>query len=248
MLINSAKDDAAGQAIANRFTSNVRGLTQAARNANDGISIAQTTEGALDEINNNIQRIRELTVQAANGSNSTEDLESIQNEIQERKEEINRIAQQTDFNGVKVLGGEDGKVDHMSIQVGAHDSEIIDIKLQAINLDTLEIDGFSVEGLEKIDVDKIDDASIEGDESNDYTVYEVGNGDDDRHFAVDGEGNVYTVNVTDHEGSKTSGRGDNISESTLLMLQTMKAQKPTAVATRFPAPALMKLKVSLTPV
>src|SRR5690625_6700862 len=64
MRINSAKDDAAGQAIANRFTSNVKGLTQAARNANDGISIAQTTEGALDEINNNIQRIRELTVQA----------------------------------------------------------------------------------------------------------------------------------------------------------------------------------------
>ena len=79
MRINSAKDDAAGQAIANRFTSNVRGLTQAARNANDGISIAQTTEGALDEINNNIQRIRELTVQAANGSNSSEDLQSIQN-------------------------------------------------------------------------------------------------------------------------------------------------------------------------
>src|SRR5690625_158190 len=203
MRINSAKDDAAGQAIANRFTSNVKGLTQAARNANDGISIAQTTEGALDEINNNIQRIRELTVQAANGSNSTEDLESIQNEIQERKEEINRIAQQTDFNGVKVLGGEDGKVDHMSIQVGAHDSEIIDIKLQAINLDTLEIDGFSVEGLEKIDVTEINGAqvTIEGTGSDDYTVYEVDNGDDDRHFAVDGEGNVVAVAFEEGEGS-----------------------------------------------
>src|SRR5699024_618531 len=198
MRINSAKDDAAGQAIANRFTSNVKGLTQAARNANDGISIAQTTEGALDEINNNIQRIRELTVQAANGSNSTEDLESIQNEIQERKEEINRIAQQTDFNGVKVLGGEDGKVDHMSIQVGAHDSEIIDIKLQAINLDTLEIDGFSVEGLEKIDVTEVSNASIEGPESDDYTVYEVGNGGD-RSFAVDREGKVYAVVLEEGE-------------------------------------------------
>src|SRR5699024_3651559 len=213
MRINSAKDDAAGQAIANRFTSNVKGLTQAARNANDGISIAQTTEGALDEINNNIQRIRELTVQAANGSNSTEDLESIQNEIQERKEEINRIAQQTDFNGVKVLGGEDGKVDHMSIQVGAHDSEIIHIKLQAINLDTLEIDGFSVEGLEKIDVTEINGAqvTIEGTGSDDYTVYEVDNGDDDRHFAVDDEGNVYAVNVTGKEGSETYSLGDKIS-------------------------------------
>lgn len=78
LRINSAKDDAAGQAIANRFTANVKGLTQAARNANDGISIAQTTEGALNEINNNLQRIRELTVQAKNGSNSDSDIKSIQ--------------------------------------------------------------------------------------------------------------------------------------------------------------------------
>lgn len=78
LRINSAKDDAAGQAIANRFTSNVNGLTQASRNANDGISIAQTTEGALNEINNNLQRIRELTVQAKNGSNSESDIKSIQ--------------------------------------------------------------------------------------------------------------------------------------------------------------------------
>src|SRR5690606_9139216 len=72
MRINSAKDDAAGQAIANRFTAQVRGLTQAARNANDGISIAQTTEGSLNEINNNLQRIRELAVQAYNGTNSAD--------------------------------------------------------------------------------------------------------------------------------------------------------------------------------
>lgn len=78
LRINSAKDDAAGQAIANRFTSNIKGLTQASRNANDGISVAQTTEGALSEINNNLQRVRELSVQAANGSNSESDLTSIQ--------------------------------------------------------------------------------------------------------------------------------------------------------------------------
>ena len=78
LRINSAKDDAAGQAIANRFTSNIKGLTQASRNANDGISIAQTTEGALNEINNNLLRIRELTVQAKNGSNSDSDIKSIQ--------------------------------------------------------------------------------------------------------------------------------------------------------------------------
>src|SRR5690625_122999 len=141
MLINSAKDDAAGQAIANRFTSNVRGLTQAARNANDGISIAQTTEGALDEINNNIQRIRELTVQAKNGTNSEEDLESIQNEIQERLDEIDRISEQTDFNGVKVLGE---NADDLTIQVGAHDEETIKIELTTINTDGLGLSDLDV--------------------------------------------------------------------------------------------------------
>ena len=103
MRINSAKDDAAGQAIANRFTANIKGLTQAGRNANDGISIAQTTEGSLNEINTNLQRIRELSVQAANGSNSDTDLTSVQNEIQERLDEINRVSEQTQFNGVHVL-------------------------------------------------------------------------------------------------------------------------------------------------
>src|SRR5690606_12587335 len=102
-----------------------KGLTQASRNANDGISIAQTTEGALNEINNNLQRIRELTVQAANGSNSKEDLQSIQNEIGQRLGEINRISEQTQFNGVKVLS----ETSTLSIQVGAHDTETISIDL-----------------------------------------------------------------------------------------------------------------------
>lgn len=79
--INSAKDDAAGQAIANRFTANVKGLTQASRNASDGISLAQVTEGAVNEINDNIQRIRELTVQAQNGTNSESDINSIKEEV-----------------------------------------------------------------------------------------------------------------------------------------------------------------------
>src|SRR5690606_13676699 len=91
LRISSAKDDAAGQAIANRFTANIKGLTQATRNANDGISIAQTTEGALNEINNNLQRVRELSAQAANGSNSQSDLDSIQAEINQRLDEINRV-------------------------------------------------------------------------------------------------------------------------------------------------------------
>ncbi|MBJ9238088.1 FliC/FljB family flagellin [Citrobacter braakii] len=140
LRINSAKDDAAGQAIANRFTANIKGLTQASRNANDGISVAQTTEGALSEINNNLQRVRELSVQAANGSNSDSDLSSIQDEINQRLAEINRVSEQTDFNGKKVLN-QDGQ---LTIQVGAKDGETITIDLKKINSDTLKLDDLDV--------------------------------------------------------------------------------------------------------
>ncbi|MBA7750929.1 MULTISPECIES: FliC/FljB family flagellin [Enterobacter] len=140
LRINSAKDDAAGQAIANRFTSNIKGLTQAARNANDGISLAQTTEGALSEINNNLQRVRELTVQATTGTNSDSDLTSIQDEIKSRLSEIDRVSGQTQFNGVNVLA----KNGSMAIQVGANDGQTISIDLQQIDSSTLGLNGFSV--------------------------------------------------------------------------------------------------------
>ncbi|WP_434747493.1 FliC/FljB family flagellin [Pantoea sp. Lu_F5_004] len=140
LRINSAKDDAAGQAIANRFTSNIKGLTQAARNANDGISAAQTTEGALSEINNNLQRVRELTVQSQNGTNSDSDLSSIQDEIKSRLSEIDRVSGQTQFNGVNVLA-KDGA---MKIQVGSNDGETISIDLKKIDSSTLGLKGFSV--------------------------------------------------------------------------------------------------------
>lgn len=146
LRINSAKDDAAGQAIANRFTANIKGLTQASRNANDGISVAQTTEGALNEINNNLQRIRELSVQATNGTNSDSDLTSIQSEIQQRLSEIDRVSGQTQFNGVKVLASDQD----MTIQVGANDGETITIKLQEINSDTLGLSGFGIKDPTKL--------------------------------------------------------------------------------------------------
>ncbi|BCT14903.1 flagellin [Enterobacter cloacae] len=125
LRINSAKDDAAGQAISNRFSSNIKGLTQASRNANDGISIAQTAEGSLNEINNNLQRIRELAVQAQNGTNSASDIDSIQSEVNQRLSEIDRVASQTQFNGIKVLNS----AGTISIQVGANDKEKIDITI-----------------------------------------------------------------------------------------------------------------------
>lgn len=147
LRINSAKDDAAGQAIANRFTSNIKGLTQASRNANDGISIAQTTEGALNEINNNLQRVRELAVQSANSTNSQSDLDSIQAEITQRLNEIDRVSGQTQFNGVKVLAQDNT----LTIQVGANDGETIDIDLKQINSQTLGLDSLNVQKAYDID-------------------------------------------------------------------------------------------------
>jgi len=141
LRINSAKDDAAGQAIANRMSSQITGLAQAQRNANDGISVAQTAEGALNQVNDNLQRIRELSVQAQNDTNSSDDLTSIQDEINQRLDEIDRIAEQTDFNGTKVLSKDTG----LEIQVGANDGEKITVALKEINRDTLGLSGFSVE-------------------------------------------------------------------------------------------------------
>lgn len=122
LRINSAKDDAAGQAIANRFTSNIKGLNQASRNANDGISLAQTAEGALTEINSNLQRVRELTVQASNGTNTVADQTSILAEITTRLAEITRTADITDFNGTKLLNAAAATAGTVTIQVGANGS------------------------------------------------------------------------------------------------------------------------------
>jgi flagellin len=143
LRINSAKDDAAGQAIANRMTSQITGLAQAQRNANDGISVAQTAEGALNQINDNVQRIRELTVQAQNGSNSENDLQSIQDEINQRRSEIDRISAETNFNGVSVLADNQS----ISIQVGANDGEMITVGLREITSETLGLDGLDVTAL-----------------------------------------------------------------------------------------------------
>jgi flagellin len=126
LRINSAKDDAAGLAISERFTTQIRGLTQAARNSNDGISLAQTAEGALAEVTNNLQRIRELAVQSANATNSASDRSALDAEVQQRLSEIERISSQTNFNGQKVLDGTFGAA---QFQVGANVGETITINL-----------------------------------------------------------------------------------------------------------------------
>ncbi|HGJ5868073.1 FliC/FljB family flagellin [Arsenophonus nasoniae] len=136
LRINSAKDDAAGMSIANGMTSNIMGMTQAARNANDGISLAQTTEGALAQVNDNLQAIRRLAVQASNGTNSASDIATLQNEVKQRLDEINRISEQTDFNGTKVLSANTMK----TIQIGANHGETIEIGLEKITSGELKIE------------------------------------------------------------------------------------------------------------
>lgn len=126
LRINSAKDDAAGLAISERFTTQIRGLNQAARNASDGISLSQTAESALGELTNNLQRIRELAVQSANASNSASDRAALDAEVQQRIAEVDRISKQTNFNGVKVLDGSFGTA---TFQVGANVGETISVSL-----------------------------------------------------------------------------------------------------------------------
>lgn len=124
MRINSAKDDAAGLGISQRMTAQINGLDQAARNANDGISLTQTAEGALQQVTTNLQRIRELAVQSANGSNSSIDRASLNAEAQQLMQENNRVAQQQQYNGVNLL---DGSFSNQSFQVGANAGQVITV-------------------------------------------------------------------------------------------------------------------------
>jgi flagellin len=136
LRINSAKDDAAGLQISNRLTSQVNGLDQGNRNANDGISLAQTAEGAMDEVTGMLQRMRTLAQQSANGSNSAKDREALQKEVDQLGAEINRIAGATTFAGTKLLDGSFGG----TFQVGADANQTISFSLS-------QTDGFSISGI-----------------------------------------------------------------------------------------------------
>jgi flagellin len=144
LRINSAKDDAAGLAISERFTAQIRGLNQAARNSSDGISLAQTAEGALAEVTNNLQRIRELSVQSANATNSASDRAALQSEVSQLQQEINRVSQDSNFNGVQLL---DGSFTAQVFQVGANSGQtitvdsIIDSRTASLGNHTLSADG-----------------------------------------------------------------------------------------------------------
>ena len=152
--INSAKDDAAGLAIANRMTSQVRGLDQAIRNANDGVSMIQTAEGALSESTNILQRMRELSVQSANGIYSASDRKTLDAEVKQLVSELDRIAKTTSFNGQNLLDGKLGKVD---LQVGSSANQTISLKVPAMDAKTLGMGSTSVDSMG----DEMDLASLD---------------------------------------------------------------------------------------
>ena len=143
LRINSAKDDAAGLGISDRMTAQIRGLNQAARNAQDGISLAQTAEGAMQEITNMLQRMRELTVQGSNGTNSTEDIASLQAEYDQLDEEITRITDSTEFNGTTIFA--DATID---FQVGANNGDTITVTTSAL---ALAVNGLAVDDTANLD-------------------------------------------------------------------------------------------------
>ncbi|MCU7996822.1 flagellin, partial [Shewanella glacialipiscicola] len=134
LRINSAKDDSAGLQIANRLTSQINGLGVATRNANDGISMAQTAEGAMQESTNILQRMRDLSLQSANGSNSSDDRKSLQKEISSLQKELTRIADTTSFGGQKLL---DGSFGTKSFQIGSNANETIELSLSNVKASSL---------------------------------------------------------------------------------------------------------------
>ncbi|HHP0513169.1 TPA: flagellin [Vibrio harveyi] len=138
--INSAKDDAAGLQISNRLQSQMRGLDVAVRNANDGISIMQTAEGAMNEVTNIMQRMRDLSLQSANGSNSKAERTALQEEVSALNDELNRIAETTSFGGRKLLNGSFGK---SAFQIGAASGEAVQVELKSMRSDGIEMGGFS---------------------------------------------------------------------------------------------------------
>jgi len=139
--INSAKDDAAGLAIASRMTSQVRGLSAAMRNANDGISLAQTAEGAMGEVSNMLQRVRELAVQSANGTNSTTDRTAIQAEVTQLLAQVDDIASKTTFNGTNLV---DGSATALNIQTGINSGDTVTLAITSLATADLGIDAISL--------------------------------------------------------------------------------------------------------
>jgi flagellin len=191
LRINSAKDDAAGLAISDRFSAQIRGNTTAARNANDGISMAQTAEGGLSTAGDLLQRIRELAVQSANGTNSASDRQSIQGEVASLSQELDRVANTTQFNGQNVL---DGSLTSAQFQVGANSGQTINIGIQSAKATDIGNNTLS---------------AVYGDTAGQLSSAATGAGWNKNNAAqqtlsiTSGNGAVSSVNVADNDSAKT---------------------------------------------
>ncbi|MBA2882663.1 flagellin [Desulfosalsimonas propionicica] len=217
LRINSAKDDAAGLAISDRMTSQVKGLNQAARNANDGISLAQTAEGALQESTNLLQRMRELAVQSANDTNSASDRASLQSEVNQLKQEITRIAETTTFNGKNLL---DGTLNSAQFQVGANANETISFGVSSAKAADLGNNALATDN----------DAGIEAATA----VYTFTADGAEMGKAVTGSDNGITaedITVTDSAGNSQSYSISANEESSSVATELSKLDGVTATAT-----------------
>jgi len=143
LRINSAKDDAAGMAISNRFTAQIRGLDQAVRNSNDGISMLQVSEGGMQEVTTILQRMREIAVQASNDTNSASDRASLQSEMDQLYSEIDRISGSTQFNGINLLDGSGGA---KSFQIGSNSGQTVTVDLKSVKTTDLNLNAYSPKG------------------------------------------------------------------------------------------------------
>ncbi|MDX1302364.1 flagellin [Photobacterium sp.] len=190
--INSAKDDAAGLQISNRLMTQSRGLDVAVRNANDGISMAQTAEGSMQETTNILQRMRDLSLQSANGSNSKDDRVAIQEEVTALKDEINRIAETTSFGGTKLMNGTFGS---RSIQVGADSGEAVQLTLTDTRADAMS--STAVKGTAGVGSDWQVSAAMAGEDLKiNGTAVQMKEGDDIEELATKINGRVDGVNAS----------------------------------------------------
>ena len=196
LRINSAKDDAAGLAISDRMSAQIKGLNQAVRNANDGISLAQTAEGALQESGTILQRIRELSVQSANSTNSASDRLALQSEVNQLVSELDRIANTTSFNGLKLI---DGSFSQQSFQVGAYANQTINVNVGAATTDRIGIN--KVNSNNEVATDAITAATMS------TTALNIAGGSGagaDLAAAKAAASPTQTITVTDSEGNSST--------------------------------------------
>ena len=202
LRINSAKDDAAGLAISDRFTAQINGNTTAARNANDGISLAQTAEGGLSTAGDLLQRIRELAVQSANGTNSASDRASIQGEVSSLTQELNRVANTTQFNGQNVL---DGSLTSAQFQVGANSGQTINVGIQSAK--ATDIGNNTLEAVYGDTANQMASTAAAAAWNNNNTTAQT-------LTITSGNGVTTAVNVAAHDSAKTVAANINALSST----------------------------------